>query len=431
VHWQGQGWLSWSQSFEPRYRTWSEGIEPLSEHETQQFLRHAARVRYLSIRQTKNHLDLLTAFPIEARIFPRLLALNWDPDTNAWVHLFLSPTLRRCALQAVHSDFKSICLPGLENLSFWSYLDRDDFRASDVSLLSEAVRSCRQLKHLRCSSLDSAAWKHLSNLPNFATLLMYGALNEPTLDLDGVTLTPFLNITSLFFRLDSAVNIITILQHSKFPSLKKFIVHVDAIHCSEAEQLCHALAQCNTCHTLQYVSIHSFNPTDEHPDKALVVIKPFFCLPQLRDLKLNLSRSIYLDNDLLLEAMSSWPHIHDLHLDSTSSRYDNPPSTNTVTFRGLFAALRLCPHLFHLSLDMDATNIDIDIECETFQHTSLKYLDVGSSIAEDPEAIIRIISTMLPSVRGVRHCGGRGGVWSRVDNVIANSCRRPHVCRRW
>jgi len=258
---------------------------------------------------------------------------------------------------------------------------------------------------------------------------MYGALNEVTLDLDGVILTPFLNITSLYFRLDSAINVITILQHSKFPSLKMFIVYVDAIHCSEAEQLCRALAQCNTRHTLEYVSIHSFNPTDERPDKTLAVIKPLLCLSQLRDLKLTLRRSIYLDNDLLLEAMSSWPHIQDLDLDSTNLRYDNPPSTNTVTFRGLFAALRLCPHLLRLSLDMDAANIDIDIESETFQHTSLKYLDVGSSIAEDPEAIIRIISTMLPSVQGVRH--QRGGVWSQVHNVILNTCRHPHVCRRW
>lgn len=75
----------------------------------------------------------------------------------------------------------------------------------------------------------------------------------------------------------------------------------------------------------------------------------------------------------------------------------HPPAT--VTFRGLFAALRRCPHLYILALPIDAVNIDVDPEVESFQHTSLRYLDVSDSDVADPEAVARIIFSMLPCVR--------------------------------
>jgi len=78
---------------------------------------------------------------------------------------------------------------------------------------------------------------------------------------------------------------------------------------------------------------------------------------------------MYLDNHLFLEAMLSWPHIRSLLL----------RNTHLVTFRGLFAALRLRPRLHALKVDIDAVNIDIDLEVESFQHTSLQILYVGSS----------------------------------------------------
>jgi hypothetical protein len=77
--------------------------------------------------------------------------------------------------------------------------------------------------------------------------------------------------------------------------------------------------------------------------------------------------------------MSSWLHIRCLDL-----RDSRLYLQSTITFRGLFAALRLCPHLCTLWLSMDAVNIDIDLEAESFQH---------------PEVVARIIFSMLPLCR--------------------------------
>ncbi|KAG1751176.1 hypothetical protein EDB19DRAFT_2036014 [Suillus lakei] len=94
--------------------------EPLSEHEARQFLRHAARVRSLHT-SFDAHFEFFSVLPIETCVFPKLLSLSFmDPKPQSkYLFLFLSPTLRRCNLVAVHPDLKSIatrCV-ALEDLS--------------------------------------------------------------------------------------------------------------------------------------------------------------------------------------------------------------------------------------------------------------------------------------------------------------------------
>lgn len=76
----------------------------------------------------------------------------------------------------------------------------------------------------------------------------------------------------------------------------------------------------------------------------------------------------------------------------------DPRVVPTVTFRGLFAALHRCPHLHTLDIPLDAVNLDIDFTAESFQHTSLRHLDLTSSGISDAEAVARIVFSVLPSV---------------------------------
>jgi hypothetical protein len=184
---------------------------------------------------------------------------------------------------------------------------------------------------------------------------------------------------------------------------------------AQAEQLFRALSRCNTCHTLEHIVIFSFDPdgdSDEEPvGNSLTAITQFLHFTQLRTLGLVFENyPVYLDNDLLLEAMSSWPHIRYMTLANHQLR---PP---TITFRGLFDGLRLCPHLDSLQLHIDAVNIDIDPETESFQHTTLQKFNVGFSNVEDVEAIARIIFSMLPRVEKVRH--GNEDEWIQVNEHL-------------
>ncbi|OJA20588.1 hypothetical protein AZE42_05379 [Rhizopogon vesiculosus] len=369
----------------------AQDVEPLSDHEARQFLRHAARVRSLHILdEDSEYFHLLTAIPTETCQFQRLLALEYSVDgTIRHLPFFLSITLRRCVLSVVHPDLK-YCY-GLESLSLWGSTDSAD----EPSLLSKTICSCKSLKHLRCPLLDSTGWNHLSNLPTLVTLRIYGWRYEVQLDWDNLNVAPFVNVATLQFNVYSAADVIKLIQHSEFPSLEEFSLCTRVLPWVEAEQLFRALSQCRACETLECIYISSSSSHPGHEKHSLTAIRQFICFSQLRALRLSVHGSIYLDNDLLLDAMSSWPHIRSLKLADTRV---NPPA---ITFRGLFAALRLCPNLLNLQIYLDAVNIDIDPEAELFQHTSLRELDICNSNVEDPKAVAYIIFSMFPCISSI------------------------------
>ncbi|KAG2110870.1 uncharacterized protein F5147DRAFT_760081 [Suillus discolor] len=394
--------------------SWSEGIEPLSEHEAHQFMRHAFRVRSIDISSDRNF-HLLTVFPTETCIFPRLQSLLWQVEApnNIYLHLFLSHTLLFFYLSAIHPALKSIgthCT-SLEALTIG---DAKDLTPDESFLLSETIRSCTQLRHLGCPPLEWEAWNHLSNLPTLLKLEI-GSGNWP-LDRYDLKFAPFLNVTILNFYVHTASHTITTLECSEFPSLQQFEMHVQVMPFAQAEQLFRALSQCNAGHTLEYIVIFSFDSdgdSDEEPsDNSLTAITQFLHFTQLRTLGLVFENyPVYLDNDLLLKAMSSWPNIRYMTLANHQLRLP------TITFRGLFDGLRLCPHLDSLQLHIDAINIDIDPETESFQHTSLQKFNVGFSNIEDVEAVARIIFFMLPGVEQVKH-GYEDNKWDKVNQHL-------------
>ncbi|KAG1869398.1 hypothetical protein DFJ58DRAFT_63192 [Suillus subalutaceus] len=201
----------------------SQGLEPLSELEAHQFLRHATRVCSIRI-ESDTHFHLLSIFPNETCLFPRLMSVSFmlQHPTNYW-HLFLSPMLRCCYQESIHTDFISRCAV-LEHLLIESF---DQDIADELSSLSDSVRSCKRLVTLTGPPLDLAAWEHLSNLHTLVGVVIGKTgrrISSPKLDLNNHNLNfaPFLNLATLYFRSDTAVYITTLMQHSEFPSLKEF-----------------------------------------------------------------------------------------------------------------------------------------------------------------------------------------------------------------
>ncbi|OAX35898.1 hypothetical protein K503DRAFT_339368 [Rhizopogon vinicolor AM-OR11-026] len=283
---------------------WSRGVEPLSEYEARQFLRHAARVRSLWFGYTIHHIHLLSVFPIETCVFPRLQSLTWHViPTTKHLHLFLSPMLRRCNVN-MSSDLKSIATrcANLESLSIGPY-SCDTVMERDLPVLCETVRSCNRIIKLSCPLLDSAVWKHFSSLPTLVTLTISGEGPNGLLDRDNLDFAPFLNLAALSFRFPPsrffpAANILTVMQHSKFPSLKEFELRDSGSGSpwseEQAEQFFRALSQFKA-QTLENIAI-SFH--SKHQDNPLIAISHFLCFTQLRRLQLSVHGSVYLDNDL-------------------------------------------------------------------------------------------------------------------------------------
>lgn len=161
---------------------------------------------------------------------------------------------------------------------------------------------------------------------------------------------------------------------------------------ADIEPLFHVLSQHKT---LSHIAISSERGDRELQDllgSSSTPIRQLLCLTQLRTLRFKFPYcSINLDDNLLLEAMSSWPRIRML-------QFIDPRAIPTVTFHGLFTALHRCPRLHTLDIPLDAVNINIDPTAEPFLHTSLRNLNLTSSALSDAEAIARIIFSVLPSV---------------------------------
>ncbi|KAG1733793.1 hypothetical protein EDB19DRAFT_1189997 [Suillus lakei] len=406
-----------------------EGVEPLSEHEVHQFSRHAARVRSLRVASDDNNLHLFSSLPIMTCLFPKLLWLNFSVMArNRSHHLFLSPTLRRCVLPVFHPDLTYIGIhcTVLEELSI---SDSYGGAADEFSILSDTIPLCKRLVTLRCPPLNWTAWKLLSTFPTLLTVTMGGGTYYP-LDQHDLNLAPFLSLTALSFLAVEPAYVISVMERSKFPSLKKFNVCVGYLPWAQAEQLVRALTQCNTCKTLEQITIFQsyirYQGAKEFSNNSLTAIRQFLCFTKLQNLQLAFeSCSIYLDNDLLLEAMASWPHIRVLRL-------AHPRSPPAVTFRGLLAALRLRPHLNTMRISMDCRNIDIDPAAESFQHTSLQMLDLTSSYVEDTETVARIIFSVFPLVDRVQLLigGYMPRVWNEVNKHLQSfraSVVGPHI----
>ncbi|KAG1799286.1 uncharacterized protein HD556DRAFT_1525215 [Suillus plorans] len=410
IYCKGMTWLD-------ELPSWVEGIEPLSAHEARQFLRHSSRIRTLNIQTTHHH--FLSVIPAEPCVFPRLRSLSL---TTTFLNLFLPQTLHQYHLFSVDEGLQSFvtrCI-ALEHLDI--HTDRQGYHNS-ASQLSDRIRWCRRLVTLSCPMLDWEALKHLSYLPTLLKLEIFQVYDDPLLSNRDIVTLSFLNVTSLslsFRPLDmDGVDTITVIQHSQFPSLKEFEFEADYLTFEEAERLFHALSHCQADQTLEKINIYLCDENLREPQdkESLTPIPHFLCFTQLRTLQLIFHDShISLDNDMILQAMSSWPHIRTLEI-----RDSGVPSSE-VSLRGLFTALGLCPQLHTLQVPINIAIIDIDPDAEPIQHTSLRSLTLQTSaefeIADaETLALARIISAWLPCVDRVQ---SMYGILNEVNEHLSN-----------
>ncbi|KAG2148768.1 hypothetical protein DEU56DRAFT_926316 [Suillus clintonianus] len=377
--------------------SWAEGIERLSSDETWEFLRHSDRIRSFNI--TSNRLCLLISIiPIEACVFPRLHSLTIS--TGSYFGLFMSPTLRHCSIF-------------LERIKF-SY----ESTGRMLFLLSSRVSSCNQLITLTCPPIDWAAWKDLSNLPTLVELKVDEVydLDAPAWRLEPhlLNFSPFLYLTALSFQVETAEYMSILMEHSQFPSLKKFCIYIGFMSSPEAERLFRKLSHCKQ--TLEELEVVLFEYDSDDPQGIVTIVPHLLCFTQLRILQIEcISSYLYLDNNLFLKAMSAWPHIHTLKMEDSGRR----PS---ITFHGLFAALCQCPDLETLRVLIDTVNIDIDPNAEPIQHTSLRTLVLESvrGRVENAEVVAHIIFTWLPCVDQVNTDVDDWQPWEPVNTHLAS-----------
>ncbi|KAG1799305.1 uncharacterized protein HD556DRAFT_1305539 [Suillus plorans] len=382
-----------------RLWNWLADVRPLSVDEAHQFLRHSARVRSLIMLSTRL-LHLFSDIPVILYDFPRLMSLT---ISTKYLNFLLSQTLHHHHLATVNEDLQSIVtrFAALERLSIITPDTIDAVStARALSRISDVVRLCKQLVTLSSPLFDWAAWKHISNLSTLTRVDVGDTVTDATppspLERDITNFSPFSNVTTLSFLLYGPAYAITVMQHSQFPSLKEFKIDVRFISSPEAEQLFRALSKCKACEILQKIVVYSSH--HEYNDPQTNSLSYFLCFTQLRTLDLAcFDFCINLDDDILLEAASAWPHMRNLEIEDSRLHH------SLITFRGIFTMLRLCPQLDTLRISIDTTTVDIDPDVEPVQHTSLRILELKTSGHQIPNAgtVARIIFSYLPRINGV------------------------------
>lgn len=410
---------------------WVRGTRPLSADEIHQFLRHSARVRSLTIMCDIDHcgrLDFFSVNPTELYNFPKL---RWLTVYTDYLNIFPPHMLHHCFPVTPDVQSTLICCAALEHLSVHIPDDAVDSTADLLSRFSDTVRLCKRLVTLFCPVIDWAAWRHLSNLSTLKKVDIVDMSSDTVLpwplEWDTASFSPFSNVTTISFRLHSTAYAIPILQHSQFPSLKKFDIHVEVLSLPEAVQLFRVLSKCKACKTIEKIYISSrYRGGDNLSDDSLSVIPHLYCFPRLRSLHLScFDFYLDLDDDFLLEITSTWPHMNCLKIEDC--RFDHSP----VTFQAVFAALRLCPQLRALRIAIDSTTtIDLDPDFELRQNPSLRMLDLrmsGMPQIPNAEALARTIFSSFPHLKQV---GFISTHWNEVNRHLDSLRGVPWCVKR-
>jgi hypothetical protein len=362
-----------------------------------------------------DHFHLLSVLPEKTCVFPRMRVLNLRTFANRYLDLFLSPTLRLCSMPAINSKLKHIVTQctGLADLFIMSF-SIDKATAEERRLLSDGIRLCTQLVNLCCPELDLAAWRHLSTLSTLHHVAVYerntAAASTWSLEPNRVNISPFVNLKSLSLVVNGAGSIIPIITNCRFPTLLRFAASSAVMRSAEVEELLHALTQCNASQTLECIVIELSKGLPQNlAGSSLAPITPLLNFGRLHKLRIHCPDSyIYLDDGLLLQAASSWPLIHTLQI------YGPYNHSTAVTFRGLHAAFRQCPHLRTLKLPVDAGRMDIPRDAEPLY--SLEILDLtASSHVVDAKAVAHIIFSIFPVVHQV---SGSNQMWREVNEYL-------------
>ncbi|KAJ7220323.1 hypothetical protein GGX14DRAFT_434181, partial [Mycena pura] len=128
------------------------------------------------------------------------------------------------------------------------------------------------------------------------------------------------------------------------------------------------------------------------------VTQPLLGFPNLRHVRLFFPLGFILDNEFVDTMARAWPCLESLWIEGQHTLYF--PSTSNPTIMALQSFSRHCPHLRHLSLLVEATNIQMDHSSQTPRtiHTTLKSWDPLHSSIESPIQVAIFLSSLFPSL---------------------------------
>ncbi|KII95724.1 hypothetical protein PLICRDRAFT_170336 [Plicaturopsis crispa FD-325 SS-3] len=144
--------------------------------------------------------------------------------------------------------------------------------------------------------------------------------------------------------------------------------------------------------------------TDEDcrdPNNVLcrTTLQPLFACRHLVKFEWACTDGFDLDDEDVATMAASWPSLQWLEL----STHPGWSVRSRITFRGLAAMLQRCPDLEHLSIVVDATQVDVPAQLMAPMNRALERIYLGNSPIADAEAVATVLSRVMPRLSKVRN----------------------------
>ncbi|KAJ7218384.1 hypothetical protein GGX14DRAFT_436901 [Mycena pura] len=357
-------------------------------------------------------------------LFPNIESLCWEiSDAALFPHfrLFIGPRLTSLTISTFQSASHLSLLPALAThcplLQDVRIMTSDGlpWRCETVSLF---VKQLTRLESLEVPSLDAVALDHLAKFP----VLDYVHLDDqiplsPILELVSQTEVPSscdINMLTLTVTDARAVTeVLARLHASPICSLViQFPQNTSATAVREIYNGVAANCKHASLNSLSITAAPLVSTTDTVADLEQIALYavpgthlfPLFTLTTLTSVTLAGPVGLDLDDTVAAEIARAWPRIRSLRLDLAGSLYQRVPPRTTL--RALLTFARLCPHLWRLSLPINAHSVPKWRKAQTAAEARptqrcLRSLYVGDSPVGTPLDVAAYLSSIFPKLQWV------------------------------
>ncbi|KAJ7657177.1 hypothetical protein DFH06DRAFT_1297871 [Mycena polygramma] len=382
----------WASRVEISHGSWSVPRE-LVPSDWDRVSRYAPRVKELLCDDTPDLPFLSTVYGMLGRgvpggyLLPNLERLSWqhyDPAYSVFMNLFLGPRIKSISIGRL-DDGRCPALATLahthpELVSLETEAVNGDSEPAERNQLYNCVRALKHLEFLDVRTIDSESLLHLGALPTFKTLR---AVSPNSLSFPGVPDSSMFSQLRAFSsrpEQDQGGGILPLLAlMCTWATTQLSTFEADIFECrgpDDIDALYKSLAShCSHDHLtmLQLEFMQSDPPALlAHPGS---LFSPLSCFTRLTVVEIQVPAGYDLEDATVAEIARAWPAIEELGL---RSRATHEPR---CTLLSLPSFARHCPHLWLLSITVDASEVPrAPFAAGLAQpQDKLKFLDVGTS----------------------------------------------------
>ncbi|KAF7368288.1 hypothetical protein MVEN_00149800 [Mycena venus] len=348
-------------------------------------------------------------------LFPNIREVCSDCNSNLFplLRFLLGPKLETAIFCLDGPVWRLGVLPGLaskctslRNLSLsvrQGSHDRDDATA----YISAFVAQLAHVRRVNVTSLNAVAYLHLSHLLSLETLNVANLDSIPFPVGQGISDGPFFpalhRLTLSMRNLPFAANFMSVPVNA--PLCAVFIDAQDPATEAELSAFLRTFQAHCSFNRLTSVRLH----VGEQSDRGRVIrtthimtsatLRPLLSFPNLRFLDIFSPQGFSFDDDFLAAMALAWPQIEQLIIGG------RPPKKNPKPRVTALAVLsRNCPRLQHLSLTVDATQLQEDHSPrrERVVQTALHSANFNDSAIESASEVAALLSSIFPSLKRVK-----------------------------